>query len=190
MPEMDGFEATAAIRERERGGSSHVPIVALTARAMKGDQERCLDAGMDAYLSKPLDVEELLDVIAAVTAPKLPVIDREAVWATVDGDGDLLAEITGLYFENLPGYMAHIRTAVREGDAGALERAAHALKGCIASLGARRAAAASARLEEIGASREAGEADLALAWLEREIAELSHELEGFQEEATGASAHR
>ncbi len=190
MPEMDGFEATAAIRERERGGHSHIPIVALTARAMKGDRERCLGAGMDAYVSKPLDVGELMGVIAVVTAPELPVIDRQAAWATVDGDAELLAEITSLYFEDLPGYMARVREAVDDGDAAALERAAHALKGCIANLGAGRAAEAAARLEEIGASGEVRLADLALARLGREIAELSHELEGSREEATGASADR
>lgn len=198
MPEMDGFEATAAIRERERGecergGRPHIPIVAVTARAMKGDRERCLSAGMDGYISKPLDVEELMDVMATVTATRtgdLPVVDREAVWATIDGDADLLAEITDLYFETVPGYMTHIREAVEDGDAAALERAAHALRGCVTSLGGERAAAVAARLEEIGASREVRDAGAALTRLDAEIAELSHGLDRFREEATGASTHR
>src|SRR5262249_22908426 len=78
MPEMDGFQATAAIREGEKGTGRHTPIIALTARALKGDQERCLAAGMDQYVSKPVQPEELLRAIAdcvsvpADTADKAP----------------------------------------------------------------------------------------------------------------------
>ena len=159
MPEMDGFEATAAIRERERGecergGRPHIPIVAVTARAMKGDRERCLSAGMDGYISKPLDVEELMDVMATVTATRtgdLPVVDREAVWATIDGDADLLAEIQCRF--------VHGRADQH-------------------------------RRRRLGASREVRDAGAALTRLDAEIAELSHGLDRFREEATGASTHR
>jgi signal transduction histidine kinase/FixJ family two-component response regulator len=79
MPEMDGFEATAAIRARERAGAAHVPIVAMTAHAMKGDEERCLAAGMDAYVAKPIDAAKLFAVIdalvtAAAASPSSPEI--------------------------------------------------------------------------------------------------------------------
>ena len=66
MPEMGGFEATAIIREKERAEGVRTPIVALTANAMKGDNERCLSAGMDAYLSKPIRTNELFDVIESL----------------------------------------------------------------------------------------------------------------------------
>jgi two-component system sensor histidine kinase/response regulator len=68
MPEMDGFEATAAIRRSERGSGRHIPIVAMTAHAMKGDREQCLQSGMDAYLSKPIRGQELLDILESVTS--------------------------------------------------------------------------------------------------------------------------
>jgi len=68
MPEMDGFEATAALRERERGSGEHLPVIALTAHAMRGYEERCLEAGMDGYLAKPLKPESLFSVIAEVLA--------------------------------------------------------------------------------------------------------------------------
>ena len=70
MPEMDGFEATARIRAAEQGGENHLPIIALTAHAMKGDQERCLAAGMDGYLSKPIRPQELDEVLGKYLARK------------------------------------------------------------------------------------------------------------------------
>jgi CheY-like chemotaxis protein len=68
MPNMSGLEATAAIRALERDTGKHVPIVAMTAHAMKGDQDRCLEAGMDAYVSKPIRPDHVMDVIAQVTS--------------------------------------------------------------------------------------------------------------------------
>jgi len=69
MPEMDGFTATAAIRAGEQGTARHLPIIAMTAHAMKGDEDRCLVSGMDAYLSKPIDAEKLLDLLQRVCQP-------------------------------------------------------------------------------------------------------------------------
>lgn len=63
MPEMDGFEATAAIREKEKSAGTHIPIIAMTANAMRGDEERCLSAGMDGYVSKPIQTKELIATI-------------------------------------------------------------------------------------------------------------------------------
>jgi two-component system sensor histidine kinase/response regulator len=73
MPEMDGFEATAAIRLRESGSGVRIPIIALTAHAMKGDQERCLDAGMDGYVSKPIRPRELVELVGKYSKRPVPV---------------------------------------------------------------------------------------------------------------------
>ncbi len=120
MPEMDGFEATAAIRQEE--GSTHIPIVAMTAHAMKGDRERCLAAGMDAYVTKPLQARRLIQVIEACS--RLPPerkrrgagcgadrvqFDREAALVRVGGDLGLLREIAGLFFGEAPRLLSDIR---------------------------------------------------------------------------------
>ncbi len=76
MPEMDGFEATAAIREREKTTGHHIPIVAMTAHAMTGDEKRCLQAGMDGYVAKPIQIPQLLQAIARLTATTVPVASK------------------------------------------------------------------------------------------------------------------
>jgi CheY-like chemotaxis protein len=73
---MDGFSASRVIREREAGRGEHIPIIAMTAHAMSGDRERCLAAGMDGYLSKPLDVKRLLEAIAELRIERAPAVDR------------------------------------------------------------------------------------------------------------------
>jgi CheY-like chemotaxis protein len=73
MPEMDGFEATAAIREKEKSTGGHIPIIAMTANAMQGDKERCLAAGMDAYASKPIRLPELLATMASLIPSAFPI---------------------------------------------------------------------------------------------------------------------
>jgi len=79
MPNMSGLEATAAIRALERGTARHLPIVAMTAHAMKGDEERCLVAGMDGYISKPIQPDHMMDVIAQITSPPGETVERETM---------------------------------------------------------------------------------------------------------------
>ena len=125
MPELDGFETTAAIRERERGTPRHVPIVALTAHAMKGDAERCLAAGMDAYLAKPLQAAELVAALDRL-APDA-VIDRARLLERVGGDARALAEVARIFLADAPRRLREIRRAIDDGRrARAARRGPHA----------------------------------------------------------------
>jgi two-component system, sensor histidine kinase and response regulator len=199
MPEMDGFATTAAIRENEKLTGGHVPIVALTAHAMKGDRERCLAAGMDAYVTKPLRVEELFDTIArlfgeeavavSVRLSALPpaanerlveaVFDPTEVLARLDGDGELLRKMIGLYFAQAQKLLPEIRGAGERGDGKTLERAAHKLKGSMGSFGAERAAETALRLELMGRNEDFVQTAEALANLDFEATRLREAMTTF-----------
>jgi two-component system sensor histidine kinase/response regulator len=159
MPEMDGFEATAAIRARD-ADARHLPLVAVTAHAMPGDRERCLDAGFDGYLSKPVDVEDLLELIDALvprpsardTLESAPddVLDMGLALARAGGDAELSRELAALFVSELPGWRKAIDEAVAAGSAAALRIAAHTLKGAASNCGAKLVCDASERLERAG----------------------------------------
>src|SRR5262249_21772286 len=138
MPEMCGIDATRALREREKCSGGHVPIVALTAHAIVGDRERCLEAGMDDYIAKPVDPERLFAVIGGVAcvAAELEAMgseeaggeliwDQEALLRRVQGDTHLLKEITELFLMDHPLILARVRANLERGDAAGLEQAAH-----------------------------------------------------------------
>ena len=140
MPEMDGFEATQVIREREAGTDRRTPIVAMTAHAMKGDRERCLAAGMDDYVSKPVERAELTRVLAwAAGAPVVPdpepvvergpALDYRAALQRFGGDEELFADVAGVFRADAPRLLGELRHAVAAGDAPAVQRTAHGLKG-------------------------------------------------------------
>ncbi|MGZ8217797.1 response regulator [Methylomagnum sp.] len=170
MPEMDGFEATAAIRGIEEASGRHTPIIAMTAHAMKGDRERCLAAGMDDYISKPLQTRRLFELMESVTPepesahdaiPEPPEpsgseddaagFDRNAALARVDGDESLLREIAELFFVQTPVLLADIKDAIARRDSQELERAAHTLKSSVGNFAAKGAFEAALRLEKMGA---------------------------------------
>jgi PAS domain S-box-containing protein len=168
MPGMDGYEATRRIRAREEG-APRTPIVAMTANAMKGDREKCLEAGMDDYVSKPVTPDELGAVLArwvrspasappALASPAPATepdeLDEAIVRSliSVDEDGTLLDELVATFQRIAPVRMGALRKAARAGDALQLERAAHSFLGSCGNLGCRRMAAICARLEVLGRS--------------------------------------
>jgi signal transduction histidine kinase/DNA-binding response OmpR family regulator/HPt (histidine-containing phosphotransfer) domain-containing protein len=189
MPEIDGLEATMAIRAKEKATGAHIPIVAMTAHAMQGDRERCLAAGMDGYVSKPLQAQELFAVVeslaparaeaqtdtpvgATLPGPMEPVFDRNVALDRVQGDHELLREIVGLFFEETPALMRQIEEAIAHRDAKALERAAHTLKSSVGTFGAKAAFDVAQRLETLGRGGDFTNAEMAYAELEHEMARL------------------
>ncbi len=175
MPKMSGFEASEAIRLREEVTGRHLPIVALTAHAMQGDRERCLASGMDGYLTKPIDVDQLVATIeefaesgrveaeAPAPSPVADVLfDEEAALACTGGDRQLLREIVALFRKDRAASLKRIDTAIAKGDGEQLRLAAHALKGSLATVGATAARQTAAELEQMGrAAILAGAAELA-----------------------------
>jgi two-component system sensor histidine kinase/response regulator len=188
MPEMDGFEATAAIRQKERAKGTHVPIIALTAHAMKGDRERCLAGGMDGYVSKPVQAEELIKAVESLDSnspatgktsdPTNEVVDREVALARVDGDEGLLADLAKLFCEESPKLLSAVQDAVAKRDTVALKRAAHSLKGSISTFAARDATEAALRLEDLARAGEFAGSEDAYRLLETQVERLKQALEG------------
>ncbi len=139
MAEVDGLELTRMIRKEEESSSSHVPIIALTAHAMKGDRERCLEAGMDGYVSKPIDWDQLSVTMASVVDTEVPRSSGELFVAhellkRVDGDTAFLERLIRSFLDVYPELLAHVREAVASHDVSALQESSHRLKGALANL--------------------------------------------------------
>jgi CheY-like chemotaxis protein len=149
MPRMDGYAATREIRRLEAAGV-RIPIVALTAHAMKGDEEKCRAAGMDEYLTKPINRDELeacLDrILANPVTPRAPV-DWDALLASIEGDTEFAASLVGAFIGTGYQELAVIARALADGDTATIRQAAHALKGASANLRASGVATAAAELE-------------------------------------------
>ena len=149
MPELDGIGATREIRAIEGSSGHHTPIIAMTAHAMSGDSERCLLAGMDAYLSKPLINELLLKTIESIVkdghAARVPAtitsppFSRAILLDKLDGDTELLNRVTSLFMENAPAYLAQMGQAIAQRNGVALAKSAHTLLSSLGIFGAYRA---------------------------------------------------
>ncbi len=153
MPEMDGYTATGEIRRIE-GESKHTPVIALTANAMEGDRQRCLQAGMDDYISKPIAPKALMEVLDkwlgkagkgtekgakdSEAAQAQKVFDREALLDRVMGDEEAARDIVEMFLADVPVQVALLEKALADGDAVVAERQAHSIKGSAANVGALR----------------------------------------------------
>jgi len=192
MPVMDGLKAMRAIRSKEQNTGAHLPIIALTAHAMKGDKERCIGAGADEYVTKPLRLAELLAAIYRLRTgivgvpahtPAAPggvtsgALDLIEALERVEGDRELLEEIARIFADECPGNIAAIRQALEAGDTHQLELLAHTIKGASANFGASGVTEAALKLENCARDGNLETAGRCTTDLEREIARLLPELE-------------
>jgi CheY-like chemotaxis protein len=206
MPEMDGLEATAALRARETKTGRHQPVIAMTALVMKGDRERCLAAGMDGYLTKPIRPRELDEVLEEYIAQKMPngsahesaakksglqsraslleSIDAHELLERVGDDREFLGELVNLFREDGPKQLSRIKTALQNLDSSEMLRCAHSLRGTLSNLAARPAAELAAEIEQRGKAEDLQGAGRALHRLEMELARVLDALDTLCEEVT------
>jgi len=174
MPRMNGIQATRAIRQKERERGGHIPIVAMTALAMAKDHDECLNAGMDAYIAKPISLPEFFKVVedlfvrqsptapiasvdtsgSTVTMAEAPVFNRRDALALVNGDEALLKRILALFLQDAPRQLARLKEAIESKDREIVWRQAHSLKGAAANLAFKRFRACALELEDIARTGE------------------------------------
>ena len=198
MPEMDGMEATAAIRDREKSSGDHLPIVAMTANAMRGDRERYLGGGMDGYISKPINSASLFVEIerclagakrSTPTTAENPSeqgehLDRASLLDRVEGDQELLAEMIQLFLADAPHLLDAMRNALQQGDMISLERSAHSIKGAAGNMSALVTVNAASQLEQSAKKGDAESSRANLAALEGAVERLLPALEGLCQEVS------
>ncbi|HVA48584.1 MAG TPA: PAS domain-containing protein [Pirellulales bacterium] len=195
MPELSGFEATAEIRRRERAGGGRLPIIAMTAHAMKGDRERCLAAGMDEYISKPIQAGRLLELVECATAgdaccrrgtpsDEAPCFDARHALARVAGDEELLQELIRAFVDEWPRWRAALDAAAASGDWEQVRRLGHTVKGALGHFGLATAQDAASRLEALTDDCDAVEAGQACASLVADVEHVLPQLEALDRSLT------
>jgi CheY-like chemotaxis protein len=199
MPQMDGFEATKQIRAWERQQDLHTPIIAMTAHAMKGDRERCLDAGMDEYISKPISSETLYQAIVSLAPENGGILtetqsaasgtetvadsfDRKMLLIAFDNDQEFLKEAVGMFLSDYPEMMVGLQEAIKAQDAAQLRQVAHSLKGMVGNFQAKAAARLAFILEEKGRGEDFTDAELTFQQLDQAMSTLKQELSDLTKE--------
>jgi CheY-like chemotaxis protein/HPt (histidine-containing phosphotransfer) domain-containing protein len=184
MPEMDGFEALRAIRGRENERGEHQPVIALTAHAMEGDRERCLGAGFDGYLAKPIrqaDLQTALRPLEPLEAKSTAGPDRSLIDALVEicgGDEEFARELAVSFLESAPAALAGIELGLERSDRRELMAQAHALKGISRTIGALELGHACENLEELAKCEDLAGASGAAATVARVWETVKIALEG------------
>ncbi len=178
MPEMDGLSATQQIREQEKIDGRHIPIIAMTAHAMEGDRERFLAAGMDGYVSKPINRQEIEKALENVPCPeKIPVPptgwNPKDTLERMEGDEKLFLEILTIFLDESPKLIAQMERGLGEQKPELLQRAAHSLRGDLGYLGAPEISQTAHQLEELGRKGEFGPAAQVFAALREQLAQLT-----------------
>jgi CheY-like chemotaxis protein len=189
MPEMNGLDATAAIRLREQADGGHVPIVAMTAHALASDREECLEAGMDAYVSKPLRARDLFDAIERISGaageapvrepadgPDADVIHVPTLIANLGGNQDLVRDVIEVFLGDSPAMLAAGRQAASDHDGEKLAGVAHALKGSIGLFSRGRTFEIAREIETRARAGDLTEAGDAVARLEHAVGALGSQL--------------
>ena len=190
MPEMGGLEATALIRQREGRTGAHLPVFAMTAYAMKGDRERCLEGGMDGYISKPINRRELIDLVEQVVPRSHGALPEQAAagdaWSAqamlerLGGDESLARQLAGLFVAEHARMMDAVRAAVASGRAEDLRRAAHALKGSAANFTDGPPTTTAFELEQIGREGRVADAPAVMRRLEADVEVFVTRLKDFE----------
>lgn len=192
MPVLDGMKATSRIRELEADSGRHIPIIAMTARAMKGDRERCLAAGMDDYVSKPIRKPKLLTALNSI-CPKpvaepdasepdvnCAVVDWDDALETTDHNQSILLAIVEAAVLEVPDVCDQLQQAVAERDAAAAERLAHTMKGAAQAIAARPLAAVAADIEQMAAQQDLQAVEDRMSKLKTAAESFVRECEAFQ----------
>ncbi|HEO65192.1 MAG TPA: response regulator, partial [Spirochaetes bacterium] len=189
MPKMNGIETTLKIRADEKQSGEHIPIIALTAHAMDNDRDACMEAGMDGYITKPIDAKELFKAIehfkhledledeinlpkAAENVDSSPVMDAKVALNRLDGNLGILKELATLFIDQGTKDIEAIQSAISKKDGKKLLYSAHSLKGAVSNFEARKAYEAAYRLEMMGQNDDFSDADRAFTVLEEELQQL------------------
>jgi CheY-like chemotaxis protein/HPt (histidine-containing phosphotransfer) domain-containing protein len=198
MPEMDGFEATRLIRRGEAGTArASIPIIAMTARAMQGDREKCLEAGMNDYMSKPVDPAALAKALdrwltrrpdnaydqaaagkEAAGEPPLPIFDKDGLNDRLMGDQQLVEEIVSIFLEDTPRRIETLKAYVAAGNATSAGDQAHAIKGAAASIGGEMLRAVAFEMEKAGRAGDVEKVKAIVPLLERGFEQLRQAVRG------------